>query len=178
MELKEILKKRRSTRKFLTDAVEQEKLQRIVDMALTAPSSRNTRSTRLMVVTDKSLLEKMSGMRDYGSAFMANAPVAVVVMGDTTASDIWDDNCAISATVLQLACVEAGLASCWVHVAGRPRRKDDPQGESAEEYLRTLLPIPDNCRVECIIAMGYSDFTPAPLPEFDRSTAIAWSTKE
>ena len=73
MELKEILLKRRSTRKFLPTAVEQEKLQHIVDMALTAPSSRNTRSTRLMVITDKTLLEKMSQMRDYGSAFMKDA---------------------------------------------------------------------------------------------------------
>lgn len=178
MEFKQLLEKRRSVRRFDATPVSRAVILDVLNMALTAPSARNSRSTRFLVVDDRATIEKMSSMRDYGSAFMANAPVAVVVMGDTTASDIWDDNCAISATVLQLACVEAGLASCWVHVAGRPRRKDAPQGESAEKYLRTLLPIPDGCRVECIIAMGYSDFTPAPLPEFDRSAAITWSTKE
>lgn len=178
MEFKQLLEKRRSVRRFGDTPVSRAVVLDVLNMALTAPSARNSRSTRFLVVDDRATIEKMASMRDYGSAFMAKAPVAVVVMGDTTASDIWDDNCAISATVLQLACVEAGLASCWVHVAGRPRRKDEPQGESAEEYLRTLLPIPDHCRVECIIAMGYSDFTPAPLPEFDPSTAISWSTEE
>ena len=158
MELKEILKKRRSTRKFLSDAVEQEKLQRIVDMALTAPSSRNTRSTRLMVVTDKSLLEKMSGMRDYGSAFMVGAPVVVLVMGVKDATDLWEINCAISATYLQLAVEAEGLGSCWVHVGGRPRLKDEPQGEQAEDYLRTFLPIPEECGVVCAVALGYSGY--------------------
>ncbi len=178
MEFKQLLAKRRSVRRFDAAPVSRTVILDILNMALTAPSARNSRSTRFLIVDDRATIEKMASMRDYGSAFMANAPVAVVVMGDTGASDIWDDNCAISATVLQLACVEAGLASCWVHVAGRPRRKDNPQGETAEEYLRSLLPIPDGCRVEGIIAMGYSDFTPAPLSEFDRSKAIFWYEKE
>ena len=174
MELKEILKKRRSTRKFLTDAVEPEKLQRIVDMALTAPSSRNTRSTRLMVVTDKSLLEKMSGMRDYGSAFMKDAQAAIVVMGDKNATDLWLDNCAITATILQLAVVDEGLASCWVHVNDRPCLKDEPEGKRADDYLRELLGISDNYGILCAVALGYSDFEPKPLPPYEGEERVMW----
>ena len=174
MELKEILKKRRSTRKFLSDAVEQEKLQRIVDMALTAPSSRNTRSTRLMVVTDKSLLEKMSGMRDYGSAFMKDAQAAIVVMGDKNATDLWLDNCAITATILQLAVVDEGLASCWVHVNDRPCLKDEPEGARADDYLRELLGISDNYGILCAVALGYSDFEPKPLPPYEGEERVMW----
>ena len=174
MELKEILKKRRSTRKFLSDAVEQEKLQRIVDMALTAPSSRNTRSTRLMVVTDKSLLEKMSGMRDYGSAFMKDAQAAIVVMGDKNLSDLWLDNCAITATILQLAIVDEGLASCWVHVNDRPCLKDEPEGAKADDYLRELLSLPENYGILCAVALGYSDFEPKPLPEYEGEERVKW----
>ena len=70
MEFKQIISRRRSTRKFLPTPVEQEKLQRIIDAALVAPTSRNTRSTRFYVVQDSALLERMSHMRDYGSAFM------------------------------------------------------------------------------------------------------------
>ena len=106
MELKEILNRRRSVRKFLAGKVEHDKLQRIVDMALQAPSSRNTRSTRLLVVEQPELLEKMSKMRDYGSSFMKDAQAAIVVMGDKSASDLWLDNCAITATILQLAGVD------------------------------------------------------------------------
>ena len=59
MELKKILDERRSVRKFLDHSVEHEKLEKICQMALQAPSSRNSRSTRLLVVTDKEKLEAL-----------------------------------------------------------------------------------------------------------------------
>ena len=174
MELKEILHKRRSIRKFLPTLPEKEKLERIVEMALTAPSSRNTRSTRLMVVTDKSLLEKMAGMRDYGSAFMKDAPAAIVVMGDKRASDLWLDNCVITTTILQLAVVDEGMASCWVHINDRPCLKDEPEGRKADDYLRELLGIPEHYGLLCAVALGYSDFEPKPLPEYEGEERVMW----
>lgn len=175
MELKKILEKRRSTRKFIDRKVEQDKLQRIVDMALTAPSSRNTRSTRLMVVSQPELLEHIATMRDYGSAFVKNAPAAILVMGDKTKSDLWLDNCVITATILQLAVVDEGLASCWVHVNNRPCLKDEPEGKRAEEHLREKLPIPENYGILCAIALGYSDFEPAPLPPYEGEERVMWA---
>ena len=129
MELKTILDHRRSTRKFLPRKVEHDKLQRIIDMALQAPSSRNSRSTRLLVVT---------------------------------------------ATVMQLAVVDEGLASCWVHVNGRPCLVKEPDGEQADEYLRKILPIPEHYGILCAIALGYSDFTPAPLPPYEGEERVKW----
>ena len=127
---------------------------------------------RFLVVDDPALVARMAEMRDYGSAFLKGAPLAVLVLGDTSASDLWRENAAISATVLQLACVDEGLVSCWVHVNGRPRRKDAPDGERAADYLRTFLPVPDGCEPLCAIALGYSDFSPAPLPPADDEARI------
>ena len=174
MELKNILSTRRSVRKYLDRAVEKEVLQRIVDMALTAPSSRNTRSTRLWVVTDKEQLEIISTMRDYGAAFVKNAPAAILVMGDMTKSDLWLDNCAITATTLQLAVVDEGLASCWVHVNDRPVKKDEPDGEKADRFLRERLGIPTEYGILCAIALGYSDFQPAALPPYEGEERVKW----
>ena len=174
MELKEILNRRRSTRKFLAGKVEHDKLQRIVDMALQAPSSRNSRSTRLIVVEDAELLEKMSQMRDYGSSFMKDAQAAIVVMGDKNATDLWLDNCAITATILQLAVVDEGLASCWVHVNDRPVLKDEPEGAKADDYLRDLLGLSDNYGILCAVALGYSDFEPKPLPAYEGEERVMW----
>ena len=174
MELKEILNRRRSVRKFLAGKVEHDKLQRIVDMALQAPSSRNTRSTRLLVVEQPELLEKMSKMRDYGSSFMKDAQAAIVVMGDKSASDLWLDNCAITATILQLAVVDEGLASCWVHVNDRPCLKDEPEGAKADDYLREVLDLPEKYGILCAVALGYSDFQPAPLPPYEGEERIMW----
>ncbi len=174
MELKQILAARRSTRKFTDRPVPREVIDRLLEAVFTAPSSRNSRSTRIMVVTDREKIARMAEMRDYGSAFLKNAPMAFVIAGDREASPMWNINSAISATVLQLACVDEGLASCWVHVEGRPRLQGDPDGESAEGYLRTLLPVPDGWSILCVIAAGYSDFHPASLPEHDDAASVVF----
>ena len=172
MEFKELIEKRRSIRKFSERAVPREVVDRILHETLSAPSARNTRTTHLVVVDDPALVARMADMRDYGSAFMKGAPLAIVVLGDTTKSDLWRENAAIAATILQLACVGRGLASCWVHVHGRPRRQDAPEGEQAEAFLRELLPLPGQTRILCAVALGYSDFTPAPLPPADDEPVI------
>lgn len=172
MEFKELIAQRRSIRKFSDRPVPREVVDRLLAEALTAPSARNTRTTRFLVVDDPSLVARMADMRDYGSAFLKGAPLAVVVLGETSASDLWRENAAISATVLQLACVDEGLGSCWVHIHGRPRRKEAPEGEKAADYLRSFLPIPDSCEPLCAVAIGYSDFHPAPLPPHDDEVRI------
>jgi len=174
MEFKEIISRRRSTRKFLATTVEREKLQRILDAALVAPTSRNTRSTRFFVVQDKATLERMSQMRDYGSAFMKDAAAAIVVAGDRHTTDLWIDNCAIAATTIQLAVVDEGLASCWVHVNDRPCLNDEPEGAKADDYLRSLLGIPAHYGILCAVALGYSDYEPKPLPEYEGEERVKW----
>ena len=42
----------------------------------------------------------------------------------------------------------------------------------AADYLRTFLPIPEGCEPLCVIAFGYSDFRPAPLPATDDEARI------
>lgn len=172
MELKQILELRRSTRKFTDREVAADVTERILKAALSAPSSRNSRSTRILVVENREKIAKMAEMRDYGSAFLKNAPLAFVIAGDRSAADLWRENGAIAATILQLACVDEELASCWVHVDGRPRVQAQPDGEQAADYLRTLLPIPAEWDVLCVIAAGYSDFHPAELPPYDWHSAI------
>ncbi len=174
MTLTEILKKRRSVRRFDGRRVPHDVLEWILSLALTAPSSKNTRSTRFIVVGDPEMLERISRMRDFGAAFLAEAPCAVLVMGDTSATDLWLDNAAISATILQLAAEEAGLGSCWVHVNGRPQRREEPDGPTAEDYLREFMPIQPEYKPLCFIALGYPADTPKPHAERDESGKIVW----
>ena len=172
MTLSEILFRRRSVRKFTDRKVDRQTIDKILEAALTAPSSKNTRSTRFMVVDDPTMLERISQMRDSGSAFVKNAPMAVIVLGDTALTDLWVDNCAISATILQLAAEEQGLGSCWVHVNGRPRKKDAPDMGTAAEYLRKLLPIPASWSPLCVVALGYAADYPAPHAAGDDSDKV------
>lgn len=168
MEFNQLIAKRRSIRKFEPQAVPQEVVDRLVEATLTAPSSRNSRSTHLMIIDNAETIARMSEMRDYGSSFMKNAPLVILVMGDTTVTDKWLVNASISATMLQLACVNEGLGSCWVHVDGSLCFKDNPDGPKADEFLRKMLPIPEHMNILCAVAIGYTTFEPAALPAWDK----------
>lgn len=174
MEFKELIAKRRSIRKFSDREVSKEMLQQVVDMAISAPSSRNSHSTSFIVVTNREIIKELSEIRNYGAAFLKNAPAAIVVMGDRTKTDKPIVNCSISATMIYLAAVEMGLSSCWVHVDKSPQKVEEPTGAMAIDRVRELLPIPEECDVLCLFAIGYSDFEPAPLPEFDRSALVSF----
>lgn len=155
MEYKEVLLSRHSVRKYEDRPVERDEIYGILEEARLAPSSKNTKSTGFMIVEDKSVLEAISEMRERGSSFVADAAAAVVVLGDESKTDLWVDNCSISATYIMLSAANRGIGSCWVHVNGRPRSKTDPSKGSAEQYLRELLGLKDNMRPLCVIALGY-----------------------
>ena len=87
MEFKELIEKRRSIRKFSERAVSREVVDRILHETLSAPSARNTRTTRLVVVDDPVLVARMADMRDYGSAFMKGAPLAICLLYTSDAAD-------------------------------------------------------------------------------------------
>lgn len=157
MDFLEVIEKRRSVRKYSDKPVDKEILDAVVRVAQTAPSSRNSKSSAFMIVEDRDTLDALSLMRDYGSGLISGAQAAIVVMGDETKTDLWVDNCAISATFIQLAVTAMDLCSCWVHCNGRPRLKAEPEGAKAEDYVRELLGIKEGFRPYCVIAIGYPE---------------------
>ena len=155
MDFLEVIDKRHSVRKYSDTPVERELLDAIVRVAQTAPSSRNSHSSSFAIVEDRDTLDALSQMRDYGSGLLSGAQAAIVVLGDTSKTDLWVDNCAISATFVQLAVTSMDLVSCWVHINGRPCKKDEPQGKTAVEYVTELLGIKDGLVPYCCIAIGH-----------------------
>lgn len=155
MDFLEVIEKRHSVRKYSDRPVEREVLEAIVKVAQTAPSSRNSKSSAFMIVEDRDTLDALSQMRDYGSGLLTGAQAAIVVLGDESKTDLWVDNCAISATFVQLAVTAMDLVSCWVHVNGRPCLKDDPDGRKAGDYVTELLGIKDGLKPYCVVAIGY-----------------------
>lgn len=157
MDFLEVIEKRHSVRKYSDRPVEKEILDAIVRVAQTAPSSRNSRSSAFMIVEDRDTLDALSQMRDYGSGLLSGAQAAIVVMGDESKTDLWVDNCAISATFIQLAVTAMDLVSCWVHCNSRPRLKAEPEGAMADAYVSELLGLKEGLRPYCVIAIGYPE---------------------
>ena len=54
------------------------------------------------MVDDKDMLEKLSHCKEMGAAFLADAAMAVVVMADPLASDVWIEDASIASIMIQL----------------------------------------------------------------------------
>lgn len=127
----------------------------LIETTLTAPSSKNCRSTRIGYTDNPEILQAVSEMRSAGSAFVGDAPLAFFILADDSDTDLWRENCSISATVLQFAAEDLGLGTCWVHVHGRPHRNEEPDGVTAAQYLKERIPALEPYRILCVVACGY-----------------------
>ena len=157
----DLLKQRRSIRKYKDKAVEQEKLDIILKSALLSPSSRGIRPWEFIVVTDKEMLEKLSQCKAHSAQFLKDAPLGIVVIADSTASDVWIEDVSIASTIIQLTAQSLGLGSCWIQV----RNRKTADNRSSEDYIKELLNIPEKYSVDNIIAIGYPAEEKKPYDE-------------
>ncbi|BAX78596.1 nitroreductase family protein [Labilibaculum antarcticum] len=149
----DLLYKRRSIRKFTNQDIEAEKLDRILQAALLAPSSKSAYPCEFVVIDEKQINEKLSVCKPLGAGFLKNASCSIIVAGDVTKSDVWIEDCAIAASFIQLQAEKEGLGTCWIQI--REREYNDEQ--SAESYIQEVLNIPSNIKILAIIAIGYKD---------------------
>lgn len=156
-----ILKTRRSIRKFQNKEVEKEKIDLILKSALLSPSSKAIRPWQFIAVTDTELIQQLSLCKEAGSQFLSGAPLAIVVIADQGLSDVWVEDTSIAATMIQLMVQDLDLGSCWIQVRERLHTKQ----ETAEEYIREVLEIPEKYSVECMIAIGYPAEEKKPYEE-------------
>lgn len=149
----ELVKTRRSIRKYLDKPIEQDKIKKITTAALMSPASKRSNPWEFIVIEDKETLRKLSECRPHGSAILQGAPLGIVVIADTTKSDVWLEDVSIAALIIQLQAHELELGSCWVQVYNREKEPN----LLAEEYIKELLNIPSHYGVLNIISIGYSD---------------------
>ncbi len=149
-DFKNLVQNRRSHRNFAHAEISPEDLQTILRAALMSPTSKNQRNWKFVVVEDPELLQKLSEAKDAGAAFIAKAPIAVVVLGNSTENDCWIEDASIAAITMQYQAEELGIGSCWAQMRGRGLS----DGVSANEVIRGLLNIPENYSVLCVVAFG------------------------
>ena len=159
----ELLRKRRSIRKFTQEKVDPKTVELLIEALLRAPSSRGINPWEFVVVDDRELLSRLSRSKDHGSEFLKYAPLAIVVCADSSKSDVWIEDCAIASIIVQMTALSLGQGSCWVQI--RNRKHD--AGRSAEEYIQELLGMPEYIKVESIIGIGHPAETRSPIPAKD-----------
>ena len=168
----EILRDRRSIRRYKDRQIEEEKIEQLKEAALRAPSSRGINPWRFVFVTDKPMLEKLSSAKESGSSFLKDAALGVVVAAKQEESDVWVEDCSIASIILQLAGCSLDLGSCWIQI----RNRRHSSSMSAEDYVKQTLGLPDEFLVECIISFGYPDEVKRPIAAADLEwdKAVTW----
>lgn len=155
----ELLRARRSIRKYTDKAIEPEKIEILKEAVLRSPSSRSFDPWEFIFVDERELLKKLSLSKQHGSKFLENAPLGIVICGDGQKSDVWVEDCSIASILVQMVAQSLGLGSCWIQI--RNRMHDDQS--TSEEYIRKLLNVTDQLHVESIIAIGYPAEIREPL---------------
>ena len=85
----DLIKSRRSMRKFTTEELTQEEVVTLLKAALMSPTSKRTNCWQFIVVDDKETLEKLSYCKEASASFIKDAALAIVVTAAPMVSDVW-----------------------------------------------------------------------------------------
>ena len=157
----ELLKKRRSCRRFTGEPVNKESIEHILKAALMSPSGHRYNPWEFYVVQDKETLKALSVSKAAGAALIEGAAAAIVVVADTTKTDVWVEDCSIATIIMQLAAEELGLGSCWVQI----RLRKDENGNDANDNVKRILNLPEQHSVLSILALGHKEKESKPFDE-------------
>jgi nitroreductase len=145
MEVFEVIRTRRSIRKYEAKLVEEEKLRKVLEAARLAPSAGNKQPWRFIIVTDPKIKEKLKP--PYRRDVVVSAPVVIVGCAIPSESfpetDFWKIDVTIALQNLVLAAWEEGLGTCWLGVFHE------------EEEIKSVLGLPKEARVVAMVALGY-----------------------
>jgi len=159
MLLLDLIQKRKSVRDFLERPVEREKIMTCLEAARLAPSECNSQPWKFIVVDDKQLKNKLcraafSGIYSINS-FCKKAPVIVVVISEKSkflariggvfrGTKYYLIDIGIACEHFVLEAEDLGLGTCWI-------------GWFNEQAVKSTLNIPQNKKIDILIALGYYD---------------------
>ena len=174
MDALEAILSRRSTRSYKPDAVENEKLQKIIDAGRHAPSGGNNQTCHFLIVQNSDVLKKLATLAEAafskmevtpetysslkssilqskkgGYIFHYKAPVLIIVANQKDYGNNMAD-CAVAVENMMIAANALDLGSCWIN-------QIHWLTEDAEilQYLRELG-LKENERVYASMIVGYA----------------------
>ena len=140
---------RRSIRKFRSDPVPVSALKEIVEIARLYPSGGNFQPVRFAIIPREDLCSaifadlKWAMYLPHYTIRDDDRPTAyIVLLRDDTVKKKCDYDIGAASTMVMLAAVDKGLASC-------------PIANFSAQRLSSLLKLPENLQPELVIALGY-----------------------
>lgn len=128
-----------AVRKYQEKPVPKEVVRRIVEAGRLTGSARNSQPWNFIVVEERKTLQQLGALARTG-AYIAQAPLAIVVVIENSMFSVSDGSRAIQS--MMLAAWSEGVGSNWVGFVGM-------------NEIKPLLGIPDHLEVLAILPFGY-----------------------
>lgn len=156
---------RTSVRSYLDKSIEEDKIEKLLRAGMAAPTAVNKQPWHFVVVTDKSLLQKLAKANPYAE-IVARAPLAIVVCGDMTkaldgnAREFWVQDCSAASENILLAATGLGLGSVWTGTY---------PSEERCAAVSEVLGLPETLIPLNTIVIGYPDGEVTPKDKWQES---------
>jgi len=159
--------KRRSIRKFTDQPVELEKITRLLEAAMAAPTAMNGQPWEFVVITERKVMDKFRSTLMFAKM---NAPAAICVLGSSrrqknkTGDKFWVQDCSAATENILLAATALGLGSVWVGIHPVTLFK---------RQVSEILNLPEGVTPLNLIYIGYPAEEKEPRTQYD-DNRIQW----
>ena len=143
----ELLKTRRSIRKYKSTPVETEKLEKCLEAARWAPSASNKQPWEFLIVTDAEKRKKLAEFHPYGK-FVTESPVVFIPLTNPNIHSKYHlSDTALATLQFMIEAHSLNIGTCWAGVIGT----------AFEPKIKDLLKIPEHLNVLALVAVGYAN---------------------
>ena len=146
----ELIRKRRTIRKFTDEAVSNKTLDALLDAASVAPSRLNRRPLYYLVIRDAEVKKELAEalrVRPY----IEQASVVIAICADPRISTTWELDGSAAIENMLLAASSLGLGAAWVGSKG------SELWDGTVEALRQIAGLPEGIEVVSLVCVGYPD---------------------
>ena len=160
----EAIQQRKSIRNYLSEPVEKEKLNQVLEAGRLAPSARNQQNWHFFAITDSLTRQKLSDAC-CGQRQVAQAPVALVICATQPIREMncghpaETIDCSIALSFMILEAAELGLGTCWL-------------GAFHADEVKKVLDLPQSYTVIAVSPLGYPAQIPNPQPRKSKEEVI------
>jgi nitroreductase len=157
MEFYDVVRRRRSVRKFAASEIDEETLLRICDAGRMAPSGCNLQNREFVVIRSR---ETLAALHEKIQPAFQDAAAAIAVVVDpagTKWGDYWMEDFSAAVENMLLAIVAEGYDSVWVEGTLMPQ----------EDWAKDLLGVPAGKRLMVLLPIGKAAAAGTMSPKSD-----------
>ncbi|MBB3701868.1 nitroreductase family protein [Alloprevotella rava] len=154
---------RSSIREYTAEPVSRTTLDSLCRAAMAAPTAKDQRPWKFVVIDDKAVLQELASALPYAQA-LKTAPAAIAICGDPTLmnedhrpTEWWVEDCSAATQNILLAAHSLGLGAVWLGVY---------PAKTLVASVSNTLKLPSNLKPLSVVALGHPKGTAQPKDKY------------